>query len=143
MKRLFFLFLLVFVAVAAWRISERLSADAIGMALGVFLGVLAGIPVALVVLASARRREERTQDEMHPQGRRAQEMLPHGYSMPVQQPPVIVLAGHGYPQMQGQHGQPGMNPQRMLPAPPDAQEQLPTARRFKVVGEQEEWIEEW
>ncbi len=142
MKRLFFLFLLVFVAVATWRISERLSADALGMALGVFLGVLAGIPVALLVLASSRRKSDRAQEETYPPGRRSPELLSHGYSLPVQQPPVIVLAGHGYPQMQAQHGQPPMQ-QRMLQAPSDTAEPLPAERRFKVVGEKEEWLEEW
>ena len=58
MKKLLILTCLLFVAIVAWRISERLSADAIGMALGVMFGVLAGIPTALLVLASARRREQ-------------------------------------------------------------------------------------
>lgn len=142
MKRLFFLILLVFVGVAAWRISERLSADAIGMALGVLFGVLAGIPVALLVLASARRREG-WQDEARNQGRRAPEVAQHGY--PMQQPPVIVLAGPGYPSMpqnnsyNNSHGAPN----RMLPAPHDLHQGQAMERRFKVVGEQEEWIEEW
>lgn len=138
MKRLFFLILLVFVGVAAWRISERLSADAIGMALGVLFGVLAGIPVALLVLASARRRES-WQEEERGQSRRVTEGAPHGY--PMQQPPVIVLAGPGYPSMQQQnsHGAPN----RLLPAPHDIQQGQAMERRFKVVGEQEEWIEEW
>ncbi len=137
MKRLFFLFLLVFVAVGTWRVSERLSADALGMALGVFLGVLAGVPVALLVLASSRRQSDRTQEDAYPPGRRSPEMLPQGYAMPMQQPPVIVLAGHGYPQMQGQHEQPQMN-RMMLPGP-----SMPAERHFKVVGEKEESIEEW
>jgi len=143
MKRLFFLFLLVFVAVGTWRVSERLSADALGMALGVFLGVLAGVPVALLVLASARRREDRGQEEAYPAGRRSPEMLPHGYSMPVQQPPVIVLAGHGYPQMQAQHEQSPTNHRMMLPGPQEPAQAIPAERRFKVVGEKEEWLEEW
>ena len=138
MKRLFFLILLVFVAVAAWRISERLSADAIGMALGVLFGVLAGIPVALLVLASARRRDG-WQDEERSSGRRSTEGAHHGYAM--QQPPVIVLAGPGYPAMQ-QHNSYGA-PQRMLAAPHDLSQGPAMERRFKVVGEQEEWIEEW
>lgn len=141
MKRLFFLILLAFVGVAAWRISERLSADAIGMALGVLFGVMAGIPVALLVLASSRRRDS-WQEDGHPNSRRGSHSLPQGYPMPVQQPPVIVLAGPGYPQqMQGSGGPTTMN--RMLPAPHDMAQSMPQERRFKVVGEQEEWIEEW
>lgn len=140
MKRLFFLILLVFVGVAAWRIGERLSADAIGMALGVLFGVLAGIPVALLVLASARRRDG-WQDEAHGANRRSSEVAPHGYPMPMQPPPVIVLAGPGYPTMQQGNSQGATN--RMLPAPHDAHQGPTLERRFKVVGEQEEWIEEW
>lgn len=138
MKRLFFLILLVFVGVAAWRISERLSADAIGMALGVLFGVLAGVPVALLVLASSRRRDD-GQDDARGAHRRAVDGPPHGY--PMQQPPVIVLAGPGYPSMQqgSSHGAPN----RMLPAPHDISQGPAMERRFKVVGEQEEWIEEW
>lgn len=138
MKRLFFLILLVFAGVAAWRISERLSADAIGMALGVLFGVLAGIPVALLVLASARRRDN-WQEEERSNGRRSTEVVPHGYAM--QQPPVIVLAGPGYPAMQQNNSHNA--PPRMLPAPHEINQGPAMERRFKVVGEQEEWIEEW
>lgn len=146
MKRLFFLILLVFVGVAAWRISERLSTDAIGMALGVLFGVLAGIPVALLVLASARRRDG-WQDEARNQGRRTPEVAQHGY--PMQQPPVIVLAGPGYPAMpqnnshSNNHSNNHSAPHRLLSAPHDIQAGQAMERRFKVVGEQEEWIEEW
>jgi len=140
MKRLFFLILLVFVGVAAWRISERLSADAIGMALGVLFGVLAGVPVALLVLASSRRRDS-AQEDARGANRRAVDGAPHGYPMPMPQPPVIVLAGPGYPAMQQGSGHSAAN--RMLPAPHDISQGPAMERRFKVVGEQEEWIEEW
>ena len=42
----------------AWRISELLSPDAIGMALGMAFGVLAGVPAAAVVLLGRRRDSE-------------------------------------------------------------------------------------
>lgn len=145
MKRLFFLILLIFVGVTAWRISERLSADAIGMGLGVLFGVLAGIPVALLVLASARRRDAWQDEGQHPQhgaSRRSLEMHGHGYAMPVQQPPVIVLAGPGYPAMQqGQHPQ-TMNAM-MLPGPQAMNGQQGGPRSFKVIGEQVADVEEW
>ena len=38
----------------AWRISELLSPDAIGMALGMLLGVLAGLPAAALVITALR-----------------------------------------------------------------------------------------
>jgi hypothetical protein len=141
MKRLFFLILLIFVGVTVWRISERLSADAIGMALGVLFGVLAGLPVALLVLASARRRES-WQDEGHGPQRRSMDAAGHGYPMPVQQPPVIVLAGPGYPAMQQGHQYPGANPM-LLPPPQEMAGSHAPHRSFKVIGEQVADIEEW
>lgn len=145
MKRLFFLILLIFVGVTAWRISERLSADAIGMALGVLFGVLAGLPVALLVLASARRREAWQDEGQNPHyggSRRTLEAHGHSYPMPMQQPPVIVLAGPGYPTMQQGHQQPPMN-QMMLPGPQAMAGQQMGSRSFKVIGEQVSDIEEW
>jgi hypothetical protein len=144
MKRLMMLSVLLFVGVAAWRIGERLSADAIGMALGVLFGVLAGLPVALLVLASNRRRERRDEEENYNQRQGGQGRYPalpqgYGYPMPVQQPPVIVLAGHPGAMGQGNsYGQPYPQ-QHMLPGP----QPMGPERRYKVVGETEEWIEEY
>jgi hypothetical protein len=42
----------------AWRISELLSPDAIGMALGMLLGVLSGVPTAALVIVASRRHRE-------------------------------------------------------------------------------------
>lgn len=150
MKRLIVLSGLVFLGVATWRIGGRLSADAIGMALGVLFGVLAGLPVALLVLASHRRRERQEDDARYEggfsgqQGRRA---LPsgYGYPMPMQQPPVIVLAGGpgGMQQGNGYGYQQPYPPQRMLPSPHEMAQELPQERRYRVVGETEEWVEEW
>jgi hypothetical protein len=42
----------------AWRISELLSPDAIGMAIGLGFGVLAGVPTAALVLLARRRDDE-------------------------------------------------------------------------------------
>ena len=149
MKKIIVLCGLVFIGMAGWRISEQLSADAIGMALGVLFGVLAGLPVALLVLASNRRRERDDEDPMPRGGRGRQQMLPpgYGYPIPAQQPPVIVLAGH--PNAMSQQGNPygydqGYPQQRrLLPGPQDMHQEMPPERRFKVVGETEEWIEEW
>ena len=43
----------------AWRISEMLSPDAIGMALGMLLGVLSGVPTAALVLVASRSAADR------------------------------------------------------------------------------------
>ena len=140
MKRLIVLAGLVFIGVMAWRIGERLSADAIGMALGVLFGIVAGLPVALLVLAANRRRGERETSE-RTEGRQRQ--LPQGYAYPMQQPPpVIVLAGHGSPQMPNGYGYERGQMPPPYPALPMHQD-APQERRFKVVGEQEEWIDEY
>ena len=63
--------------------------------------------------------------------------------MPVQQPPVIVLAGH--PGVMGQgngYGQPYPQ-QHMLPGPQSMGPGMPQERCYKVVGETEEWIEDY
>ena len=49
----------------AWRISELLSPDAIGMALGMMFGVLAGLPAAALVLVASRRPAAPAGDEVH------------------------------------------------------------------------------
>lgn len=137
---------LMFVSVAAWRIAGQLSSDAIGMAIGVLFGVLAGVPAALLVMASGRRRRTEEEEEESSPRRRQPQHMPHypgyyGQGYP-QQPPVIVLAaptapqqpGYGYPDPYGQ-------PQRMRPALPGPE--TVDVRQFKVVGEKEEWVDEW
>lgn len=55
----FFLIAVPLTAVAtafAWRISQMLSSDAIGMAIGMLLGTLAGLPAAALVLIAVSRR---------------------------------------------------------------------------------------
>jgi hypothetical protein len=139
MKKLLLLILLVILGVFAWRIGERLSPDALGMGIGVLLGVMAGVPAALLLLASNRRRGEQDDAPGYAGGGRAAQ----GYPYPPQAP-VIVLTGAGMaaPPQQGGPGYP--DPRRALPAPRtmDAQT-MDGERRFKVVGEQEEWIDEW
>lgn len=146
MKRILILIILVFVGSAGWRIGNTLSSDAISMAVGIFFGVLAGIPAALLVLASERRRPDRPQSSRgmadHAMSYQQTSYPPSGGQ---HQPPVIILNGGGQPTRQP-HGYP--------PQLSDAsyrqnggiemagwpQEQRPP-RRFKVVGEQEEWLE--
>lgn len=79
MKNLLGSLALLIVGAGIWRLTDRLSPDALGMALGVLFGVLAGLPVALLVLA-AQRRPAPPRIEQWP------DPYPH-------QPPVIVLTG--------------------------------------------------
>lgn len=150
MKKLIAMIVLVFVGTAGWRLGNNLSSDAVSMAVGIFFGVLAGIPTALLVLASERYKTDRAarnanftlHDSPH---RQLPQPSPH-------QPPVIILNGNDttrslpqnayLPEGNQYHPHSGY-------AMPDwqtndwamaASSQRPS-RRFKVVGEEEEWLE--
>lgn len=137
MRQLVGMAALVVIGVAAWRVTEGMSSDAISMAVGVLFGVMAGLPAALLVLAAGRRRER---EESTGEERRRQHSQQHPayYGPGYAQPPVIVLAQPGMPAGQG-YGNPYAAPQRhALPAPETVE-----MRKFKVVGEKEEWVDEW
>ena len=128
MKRALLFAIVVIGCVAVWRLGSRLSTDAVGLAVGVLLGVLASIPASLLILASSRRRDDRADEAPDWEDRRAR-------AAPLYQPPVIVLAGTG-----AVH-QP---PQLAAPAPAQAVQgwpPSPAARQFKIVGEEERWLE--
>lgn len=130
---------ILFVAVMAWQLGNRLSPDALGMALGVLFGILAGIPMALMVLASARRRSRDEEEEPQGYGR-------GGQYRNAPQAPVIILTG-APAQYAGQHNYAATNPHAtldgqfrpMLTGPTE----MPAQRRYKVVGEKEEWLDEF
>lgn len=130
------------VAFLAWHIGGRLSPDALGMALGVLFGILAGIPMALMMLVAARRRtREEEGDDMPSQGRGG----PHYRGAP--QAPVIILTGGPPAQYGGQHNYAATNPHALIdgqfrPALPGPT-QPASARKYKVVGETEEWLDEF
>jgi len=140
MKKFIVLIALVIMGAFAWGIGSKLSPDAIGMGLGVLLGVLAGVPAALLLMVSNRQRGRRDDDET-PQHMR---QLPPGMAGYPPQAPVIVLAGQG---MAAPPPQPGFGSQPGYPALPGPQaggfEMAAEERRFKVVGEQEGWVDEW
>lgn len=127
MKRMIVAVALIFSATALWRLGSLLSADAVGMAVGVLLGVLAGIPVSLLVLASSRRREERDEERWQEAQRMRAGAMPY-------QPPVIVLAGQQAAPPVPQIAPPSSHAAQGWPQPS-------TQRQFKMVGEQERWIE--
>jgi hypothetical protein len=136
MKQFSVVAVLVFFGAGAWYVGSRLSSDAIGMALGVMFGVVATLPVALIVLA-VRRRSHEDEESARAPGPSG------GYSLSrAPQPPVIIVTGPGF-QQQGSapvgylpHGE----PTRL--ALPDLQAQKP-GRAFRMVGEKDEWIEEF
>jgi hypothetical protein len=137
MKTVFFGAVLLFLGGAAWQIGSSLSSDALGMLLGVVFGIVAGLPAALLVMASGRRRDAR--DSEMAEARRANPYAAHGYPMGYGQPPVIVLAGNGMAGPQGYQDPYQGRPRMALPPPQDAVD----VRQFKVVGEKEEWVDEW
>ena len=132
MKRFLGLALLVFVGTAGWRIGSTLSPDALSMAVGVLFGVMAGVPAALLVLAGSRRREP--VERRNPYGgemRGALAPFAHPYLSP--QPPVIVVAAQ--PSAAQPLGSGGFGSSWEPMSRP--------ARQFKVVGAQDELVEDW
>ncbi len=128
MKRALLFAVLVIGCVAVWRLGSRLSADAVGLAVGVLLGVLASIPASLLILVSNRRHDDRAEEAPDWEDRQPR-------AAPLYQPPVIVLAGTG-----AVHQPPQLAPPAAAQAvqgwPPS-----PAARHFKIVGEEERWLE--
>ena len=130
MKRVLALVLLVFVGVGAWRIGSALDSDAVSMAVGVFFGVLAGVPAALLVLA-ARSREDRASEPV--------DGLPVRYDRnpyPAQ-PQIIVVTPAPYGTAPAESQAPAPYAGLLTDSTPPRRE-----RRFKVVGEEEAWIED-
>ena len=152
MKQLAVVTALMIAGVLAWLFASRLSADALGMAVGLLFGVLAGVPTALLVLASSRRRQhedDEDDDEAAPQGYGQSGYGQRAFGQPYPyQPPVIVLAAPQAapaPAPQWPHPQTvdsvGYPVRQALPGPG-----APAAsggRVFKVVGEKEEFLDEW
>ncbi len=139
---------LMFVSVVAWRIAGQLSSDALGMAIGVLFGVMAGVPAALMVMASGHHRSSEDEEVVSRRRQGHGQMPQHpgyygGYGPNyAPQPPVIVLAAPGAPQPgYGGYPDPYGQPQRMRPALPGPE--TVDVRQFKVVGEKEEWVDEW
>ena len=138
MRRFVMLALLVILGVMTWRLGASLSSDALGMAVGVVFGVLAGIPAALLVLATNSRRREQEDDERSERYDRYQQRQDRQLPAYPYQPPVIVVAGAQSPQAAPPPF--GQGPY-YVPNQTNSWEPQRGERRFKVVGEREEWIE--
>lgn len=127
--------ILFFFSFLVWRITERLSPDALGLATGVLLGILAGLPVALLILAASRRRAREEEERTAHNQRRSQLAMQ-------QQPPVIIVSGLPQGYANGQAGS-GLGPygaqQHALPSTSD----IVDTRQFHVIGEEDESVEEW
>jgi hypothetical protein len=129
MKHFVTITVLVLGGVAAWRIGETLSSDAISMGLGIFFGMLAGVPAALMVMAASRRRE-------YVDSERSDRRVAQAYGSTTQ-PPVIVVSAPGMLS----NGQSAANGSHALELP--LWSSARSERQFKVVGEQDELVDEW
>lgn len=111
-------------------IGGRLSPDALGMAVGLVFGVLAGVPTALLVLAANRRHVDDV-DEAQPQA--PPQLLAERIT--------VTERVYGRPGVVVRSELPAAYVQPLLPGPgaPAADRE----RRFQVVGEREEWLDEW
>ena len=139
MKQMVAILGLAVVGAGAWFVASRLSSDALGMIVGLMFGILAGVPAALLVLVANRRRPA---EEESPHGRGG-----YGTYPALPPPPVIVVTG-GAPQQLGANGRygaagyqvidyPGAQARAALPGPGQA-----GGRPFRLVGEQDGWVEE-
>lgn len=112
-------------------VGQRMSTEAMAVVIGVVVGVVAGVPTSLIVLAVVRaRREERTPavrpDFAAPPAPQVYIVQPPTTSLPAGQPSAWLPGAIG--------GQPAM-PSVDYPA-------LRPARRFRVVGDDDRWLEE-
>ena len=143
MKRFLLLAALVFVGVIAWRVGGRMTPDAVGVAVGVVFGVLASVLAALLVLAAVRRDEQREHREENGRGARGAGRLRAATG---NYPPVVVVAPAGYPAPAAHVGQgaPGWQPSGHMALPPDGYPvPEPPRRRYHIIGEDDEWGEDW
>lgn len=106
-------------------IGQRLSTDAMAVVVGVVFGVAASIPTSLLVVLAARGARR------SPQPYRRDDYQP---SPPAPQI-YVVTPGTTIP------GQSLTHP-KALPQPPAIHTMPEPARRYKVVGESEYWLEE-
>jgi len=156
MKRLLILAALIFIGALGWRVGSAMSSDAIGIAVGVVFGVLASIPAALLMLVAGRRNERRQEWDGNGEGQRGrggQQPRGQGQGQYDGYPPVVIMTPPSMPMPQGQTnpyanyygnqngGYPPQGNQMALPGPNGGQGS--SQRQFRVVGEEEEWVEEW
>jgi hypothetical protein len=125
MRRLIGLSMLAGIVTLAIIIGQRMSTDAMAVVIGVVFGVAASIPTSLLIALAARGN--RRQD---PPYRRDD-------YQPSPPPPQIYVVNPGQLPAAPTHG-----PQPALTHPTGNYYLAEPARRYKVVGEAEYWLEE-
>lgn len=125
MRRLIGLSLLAGIVTLAIIIGQRMSTDAMAVVIGVVFGVAASIPTSLLIALAARgsRRHD-------PPYRR------DDYQPSPPAPQIYVVNPGQMPAGPAQSAQPA------LPQPPGGYFMAEPARRYKVVGDAEYWLED-
>jgi hypothetical protein len=110
-------------------IGQRMSTDAMAVAIGVVFGVAASIPTSLLIVAATRGRRP------EPAYRQ-----PDFLSSPMPAPPQIYIMNPSGGVGQPAPWLPGGLPAQ-LPMPPSGYFAQEPSRRYKVVGEDEHWLD--
>lgn len=111
-------------------IGQRMSTDAMAVVIGVVFGVAASIPTSLLIVAATRGRRQEPPPISPPEY--------HAAPTPQAPPPQIyIVSPSGTQQAPWLPG--GM--QAQLPMPPNSYYGNDSSRRFKVVGQDEHWLE--
>ncbi len=137
MKKLLALSIIAAGVTLAVVIGQRMSTDAMAVVVGVVFGVAASIPTSLLIVAATRGRR----DDSRYSSAGVRSMGPDPRP-PAIAPQIYVVS----PPMQhpGQTIAPWLTPGGMmpqLPPPQDSYFSADSSRRFKVVGEDEHWLE--
>ncbi len=131
MKKLLGFSLLAASVTLAIIIGQRMSTDAMAVAIGVVFGVAASIPTSLLIVAATRSRREEPITYHRP------DFTPG----PVQAPPpqIYIVSPNGSQQVPAPWQAAGLSAQ--LPLPPHSYAAGESGRRYKVVGEDEHWLD--
>lgn len=130
MKKLLGLAIIAAGVTLAVIIGQRMSTDAMAVAIGVVFGVAASIPTSLLIVAATRGRREEV-------SYRRPDFPPPSVQAP---PPQIYIVSPNGGTTQQAPWLPGGIPAQ-LPLPPGGYYTQEPSRRYKVVGEDEHWLD--
>lgn len=114
MKRYFLIFSVIIILALVVMVAIRLSSDALAVVIGMGLGILASVPTSFLLFYTLNRQPS--------QGGTSSPNQQNGLSQG-QHPPVVIVNG-------------GQQPQISASAPPAYQMQVPSQRKFTIVGEE-------
>ena len=118
-------------------IGQRMSTDAMAVVIGVVFGVAASIPTSLLIVAATRGQRDPSRHAAHSQSWGPDpKPLPAAPQIIVVSPPMQPGGHTTTPWLASGSGMPQLAP------PQEAFFVGDTSRRFKVVGEDEYWLED-